>query len=119
MRWGVAMDGEKRGLRIWALSTALLSALLVGMASDAGAWATITVNSLADPGRAGICTLRDAITAANTMTATNGCVAGKGNDTIQFSVTGTILLASTLPEVDDSQLTINGPALPSVTISGG
>jgi hypothetical protein len=53
------------------------------------------------------------------MTETNGCIAGKGNDTIQFSVSGTILLASTLPEVDDSQLTINGPALPGVTISGG
>jgi hypothetical protein len=38
--------------------------------------------------------LRDAITAANTMTATSGCAAGTGNDTIQFRVTGTIPLAS-------------------------
>jgi hypothetical protein len=85
-----------------ALGAVLFTALLAGAASDAGAWATITVNSLADPGKPGICALRDAITAANTMTATNGCSAGNGNDTIKFSVTGTILLASTLPEVIDS-----------------
>jgi hypothetical protein len=92
------MNGKKQ--RFWMCTPAavLLSALLVGSVSDAGAWATITINSLADPGRAGVCALRDAITAANTMSATNDCVAGKGHDTIQFSVTGTILLASTLPE---------------------
>jgi hypothetical protein len=89
------------------------------MLSAAAQAATLTVNSLADPGAAGICALRDAIAAANTMTATNGCPAGDGNDTIQFSVTGTILLASILPEVTDSQLTINGPASPGVTIDGG
>ncbi|MBV8135875.1 MAG: right-handed parallel beta-helix repeat-containing protein [Deltaproteobacteria bacterium] len=91
--------------------------LFVGSAAFA---ATITVNSLADPGQPGICALRDAITAANTMTATNGCAAGTGNDTIDFSprMTGTILLVSTLPEVTDSLLTINGPASRNITISG-
>jgi hypothetical protein len=91
-----------RVLGMCALGAVLFTALLAGAASDAGAWATITVNSLADPGKPGICALRDTITAANTMTATNGCSAGNGNDTIKFSVTGTILLASTLPEVIDS-----------------
>src|SRR5262249_158524 len=57
-------------------------------------------------------------TAANTMAATNGCIAGTGNDTIQFSVTGTIALASTLPKITDSNLTINGPASPGITIDG-
>jgi predicted outer membrane repeat protein len=52
------------------------------------------------------------------MTATNGCIAGTGNDTINFSVTGTILLGSSLPEVTDS-LTITGPAAPGISISGG
>jgi CSLREA domain-containing protein len=93
--------------------------MLFGRVRDAAAWATITVNSLTDPGAPGICTLRDAITAANTMTATNGCIAGKGNDTIQFSVTGKIKLVDTLPEITDIQLTINGPASPGITISGG
>jgi CSLREA domain-containing protein len=92
--------------------------LLAGTAYDAWGWATITVNSLADQGKPGVCTLRDAITAANTMTATNGCVAGKGYDTIQFSVRGTILLASTLPQITDSQLTLKGPASRGITIDG-
>src|SRR5262249_15838591 len=41
------------------------------------------------------------------------------NDTINFSVTGTILLASELPEVTDSQLAINGPAALGITVDGG
>ena len=113
------MNGSKRGLRLCAFVAVLLSGLLAGTASDAGAWATITVNSLADPGEPSICSLRDAIIAANTQTVMNGCAAGNGHDTIQFSVTGTILLASTLPEITDSQLTINGPVAPGITIDGG
>jgi hypothetical protein len=113
------MNRGEQGLRACALGAVLFGVLLVGRASDAGAWATITVNSLADPGKPGICALRDAITAANTMTATNGCIAGKGHDTIVFSVTGTIKLTETLPEVTDSNLTINGPASPGITMYGG
>jgi CSLREA domain-containing protein len=111
------MIGKKQYLRICLLAACLLG-LFVGSAALA---ATITVNSLADPGQAGVCALRDAITAANTMTATNGCTAGSGNDTINFSprMTGTISLVSTLPEVTDSLLTINGPASQGITISGG
>lgn len=101
-------------LRVYALIVGLLG-VLVGSAALA---ATITVNSLADPGTAGTCTLRDAITAANTMTATNGCAAGTGNDTVQFSLMGTITLAATLPEVTGI-VTITGPASPGITISGG
>ncbi|MBV8359034.1 MAG: right-handed parallel beta-helix repeat-containing protein [Deltaproteobacteria bacterium] len=81
--------------------------------------ASITVNSLTDTDAPGDCVLRDAITAANTMTATNGCAAGTGNDTINFSVSGTITLASTLPQITDSLLTINGPASTGITIDGG
>jgi predicted outer membrane repeat protein len=75
---------------------------------------TITVNSLADPGRTGICALRDAITAANTKKATHGCAAGTGSDQIMFSVKGTINLANALPNVTDKLLTDTGP----ITISG-
>ena len=100
------------------LSVGIVIALAL-MLSAAARAATITVNSLADTGAAGICVLRDAITAANTMAATNGCAAGTGNDTIQFSVTGTIALVSTLPPVTANILTINGPASPGITIDGG
>src|SRR6059058_967977 len=105
------MIGKTQRLRICAFGAGFLGVLL----STAVGATTITVNSLADPGTAGICALRDAITAANTMTATNGCAAGTGNDTIQFSVTGTILLADSLPTVTDSLLNINGPASPGIT----
>lgn len=55
---------------------------------------TITVNSTADTtADDGECTLREAITAANTDTAsgvTGGeCIAGSGADTIEFNITGT------------------------------
>ena len=48
--------------------------------------ATVVVNTLADPGSPGVCALRDAITAANTDAAVNGCSAGSGADTITFGV---------------------------------
>jgi len=86
------------------------------MLSTAARAATITVNSLADTGATGICVLRDAITAANTKTATNGRAAGPGNDMIRFSVTGMIRLGSTLPPVTDRQLMINGPAAPGIKL---
>jgi len=111
------MIDKRVGLRLCALTAGLLG-MFIGGAAQA---ATIIVNSLADPGAPGICALRDAITAANTMTATNGCAAGSGNDTINFPprMTGTISLVSTLPEVTDSLLTINGPASRGISISGG
>jgi CSLREA domain-containing protein len=93
--------------------------MLATLAAGAAQAATITVNSVADPGASSICTLRDAITAANTSTAINGCTAGTGDDTIVFSVTGTILLTATLPDIAET-LTIQGPATnpPAITISG-
>jgi CSLREA domain-containing protein len=59
---------------------------------------TITVNTLTDPGSPGdgLCSLREAINNANAMadTSTGDCAAGTGNDTIAFSVSGTIALGS-------------------------
>ena len=98
------------------LAVAIAGAFALSLSTAARA-ATITVNSLADPGATGICALRDAITAADTLTATNGCAAGTGNDTIQFSVSGTITLASTLPQITH-RLRISGPVSTSITING-
>ena len=65
---------------------------------------TLTVDSLSDLALDdGICTLREAITAANDETASgamNGeCAAGDGSDTIEFSIAGTIQPASGLPPI--------------------
>ena len=100
------------------LLLAALAVFTMTLGANARA-ATITVNSLADGGGTRVCTLRSAITAANKKVATNRCPAGNGNDTINFSVKGTITLASALPPVTDNQLTINGPASPGITIDGG
>ena len=62
--------------------------------------ATTNVTTLDDPsGPAGTCSLHDAITASNTKTATNGCRAGTGNDTIDFNVTGTIKLSTSEKDI--------------------
>src|SRR5271156_4686352 len=99
---------------------AVLVAVLLTLPALAGA-ATITVTTLEDPtGSTGTCTLRDAITAANTKTATNNCVAGDGTDTIQFGVTGTITLSSELPAIANTSpnsLTIDGSGQ-AITLDG-
>jgi fibronectin-binding autotransporter adhesin len=77
---------------------------------------TIMVNSLNDPGAVGICVLRDAITAANTGAATNGCPGGSGNDTINFAISGTISLTGTLPNIVNT-LTIDGSGQ-SIAVNG-
>ncbi len=77
--------------------------------------ATITVTSKLDTADPGKCRLRDAITAANTNTATGDCLAGTaGMDTIGFSLgiqcsitPCTITLTGPLPTVTED-LTING-----------
>jgi CSLREA domain-containing protein len=82
---------------------------------------SITVNSTADVANStdGFCTLREAITAANTDTASGAtageCAAGIGDDTIKFSVTGTITLTSVLPDTV-SNISINGPGANLLTI---
>ena len=75
--------------------------------------ATITVSTTSDAfGHSGI-SLRDAITTANATTA---------DDIIDFNVTGTINLGSSLPTIASTTsagtLTIPGPGASSLTISG-
>jgi CSLREA domain-containing protein len=79
--------------------------------------ATFTVNSLADtpdaaPGNGicadagGLCTLRAALQEANAFA---------GDDTINFSVTGTINLTGALPTIS-SNINMNGPGSASLTV---
>jgi len=67
----------------------------------------ITVNNFTDPASTsgnGFCTLREAINNANAASDTPGgdCVAGTGTDTINFSLSGTITITRTLPEVSNT-----------------
>jgi len=84
-------------------------------AAPAASAATITVNNLSGISIAGQCTLRDALQAADTNAAVQGCAAGSGADTINFSVTGTISLATEL--TINSDVTINGPGAASLTLA--
>jgi CSLREA domain-containing protein len=79
--------------------------------------ASITVNTTDDELN-GDCSLREAITAANTNAVMDACTPGvPGADTITFGVTGTITLSNSLPAIADA-LTIDGPSAASLTISG-
>jgi hypothetical protein len=97
-----------------ALALGLAFGLGAGIAPVASA-ATITVNNLSGTSVAGQCTLRDAVQAANTNLAVQGCAAGSGTDTINFSVTGTIPLAT--PIVISSAVTVSGPGPASLTLA--
>src|SRR5271155_2827274 len=85
-------------LAVLVLLTALPALTLHNSIQSAN---TITVNTLSDSSTAGdgLCSLREAITNANSASDTTAgdCVAGTGNDTIVFSLGGTIPAASTLP----------------------
>lgn len=81
---------------------------------------TITVTTTADElNNNNQCSLREAITNANAndQSGSTDCPAGTGNDTITFSVSGTITLGSELTISDAAGLTISGPA-GGITISG-
>jgi len=79
--------------------------------------ATITV-ATTDDTNAVACTLRDAITAANTDAVSGACPAGAGDDTIDLSgLGGTILLGAALPGIT-TNMTLRGPGAHVLTISG-
>jgi CSLREA domain-containing protein len=84
---------------------------------------TIIVNSTSDAanGADGFCTLREAINAANTNTASGvtpgECAAGSGSDTIDLTgVTGTITLVDQLPFIV-TDMSIIGPGANQLTIA--
>jgi hypothetical protein len=78
--------------------------------------ATLTVNSLADLANpaAGVTTLRSALTAAINNHNTNP----NSPDIINFSVNGTITLASALPAVSNEAVSIQGPGAGALTVQG-
>ena len=101
----------------------LVALALMGGRTPASAQMTIPVTNTGDPTGAGGCTLRDAIDMAQGGSAAAGdtCISnGSGAPfTIVFGVTGTIMLASELPQITGN-LTIIGPSVsPGITIDGG
>ena len=81
--------------------------------------ADIVVGTVSDELNAdGDCSLREAITSANSDSASDACVSGGAADSIGFGVAGTIVLNSALPAIT-SDVGIVGPAGNKVIISGG
>ena len=97
-----------------ALATITLATTFVAPASST----TITVNTLDGSGAAdGLCSLSEAMQAANTDAAFGDCPAGNGWDRISFSITGTITPTNDLPAVQQS-LSIVGPGAALLIIDG-
>lgn len=82
--------------------------------------ATITVDTLSDTEVRGdgLCSLREAIVAANEDRPYRGCEAGADADEIRFSVDGTIILNDDLPEITQA-LALSGPGTARLTLDGG
>jgi hypothetical protein len=94
----------------------LLASVALLVATAAGA-ATINVGTT-DDASAISCTLRDAISAANTDAPVGGCQAGAGDDVVDLTrLSGVILLASALPDVT-SNLQIHGPGAANLAVDG-
>ncbi len=89
----------------------ILGMLLAGMPVEGAHAAGILVNTAADEDVDNVnCSLREAINAANSDAAYNGCTAGSGTDTITFAGDYTITLSAVygqLPPVT-SVIIING-----------
>ena len=92
-------------------------ALSVLLASTPVLGAPIVVDSTSGANNVpGSCTLRDAITSANTDSAVGGCAAGSGSDTISLPAGATI----TLTDLDNSAGGPNGlPAIDSTVVIEG
>src|SRR5262245_5697845 len=95
----------------------LLGGLLLAAAVPSSA-TVIEVNTLVDEdSNDGWCSLRQAIISANGDNTTGDCTAGSGLDTIEFAVTGTIVLVADMEEISES-LVIEGPGVAQLTIDG-
>ena len=105
-----------RSVLLRSAAAAAIGSLVLAAGASA---TTITVTSNADPGNGSACTLRDAITTANSGSNTGACTGGSsGADaiTVAPSGAGTIQLASALPHIATS-LSITG-ATGGTTVRG-
>ncbi len=103
-----------------ALLMLLVSLMLIAAPTPSVHAAAYTVNTLLDSASNGdgFCSLREAIEAVNNM-ASNDCGFGSGgNDTISFSVSGTIRLSSTLPELIAAEGAVTIDGANGITLSG-
>ncbi len=101
--------------RVCALSLTLLT-FVAAMTTRVSA-STLTVNTLDGTSAVdGLCSLPEAVVAANTDAMVDGCLAGTGWDRIVFGVSGTIPLTSTLALT--APLSVVGPGAMGVTIDG-
>jgi len=98
--------------------------LVYTFVTTSAAGTTITVNSTADVANTndGLCTLREAITAANNNFASGGvageCAAGSsdGSDTIDLTgLSGSITLTTALPDITSDAI-LNGPGTGTLTL---
>src|SRR5215208_6803826 len=107
-----------------AATIVVLMAMSATPAKAAVPGTTITVNTIEDKSNTlGDCSLREAIKAANTNSAVDGCRAGSATkrDAIRFSLgeQATIVLVKKLPTITDaSGLAINGGREAQITVSG-
>ena len=109
---------------VFLLPILLVGSFLLVAQTSAASGDAIVVNTLDDELNDDLdCSLREAITAANTNAGVDACLAGEltATDTITFSVSGTItLLSSSLPDIRDideaGPLVIDGDH--AITIDG-
>jgi len=123
------LSPNHRGRSVVYLASICVVTIVLALATPTAkalAGNTIIVNSTLDvaDGTDGLCTLREAITAANTDTASGAtageCVAGSNSDSDTITLTGvagTITLLSALPNIT-ADVSINGPGASQLTISG-
>lgn len=128
------MDRSTHLFRLFKVFQLMLVAVLVStlalnvqqpVTTVQAAGTTITVNSRldGDPADDGLCTLREAIMAANDNKASGStegeCAAGSSSeaDTIDLEIGGTLTLSSALPAITED-VTIQGPGAPYLIISG-
>ena len=101
------------------LAIMLLAGLLTATPPRAAHAATITVNTTADENGAGAnCSLREAITAANTNAAFGGCAAGSGVDVITLPAGTYQLTLANVGANEDNNATGDLDILGPLTISG-
>jgi hypothetical protein len=94
-------------MRTVVASAVIATALLIAAGSASAA--TITVDTTDDTS-ATDCTLRNAITAANSDAASGACSAGSGGDTIRITATGNIQLGTSLPTVTSAMSLVGSAA---------